>query len=111
MSQKIVLKAGEAKTITLRLTDDSGPVDLSSAEVFMGVKRLKSDSAYIFSKSDADFNKAQASQGILEVFLSSSDTNKTPGLYIGELKIDFGGSPAVIEKTADFHIEIQSAVT
>ena len=68
MSSKIRLKQGEAKTITFTVTRAYGQaVDLTGATLFLGVKRHKSDTAYIFSKVDADFDKTQQALGIVDV--------------------------------------------
>ena len=109
MSSKVTLKQGEAKPLTLTVTEEGQAVDLTSATLFLGVKRYKSDAAYTFSKSDADFDKSQAAQGIVSVFLTASETNQEPGTYVGELKASFPGS--VVDKSVDWLVLIEPAVT
>jgi hypothetical protein len=96
----------------MTVTDaDGAAVNLSDATLLLGVKRNKSDAAYAFSKEDAAFNKDQAALGIVSVVLSAADTDQPEDTYIGELKCSWTGPPAVVEKSADFYIQIRLAVT
>jgi ribosomal protein S11 len=110
--EKIVLKQGEAKTIAITVTDANAvAVDLSSATLLLGAKKDKSDTAYAFSKLDESFNKAQAAQGIVSVDLTAMDTNQPEATYTGELRCAWAGPPIVVDKSADFFIQIKRAVT
>ncbi|MEW6386821.1 MAG: hypothetical protein AB1491_04810 [Thermodesulfobacteriota bacterium] len=109
MASQVTLKQGEAKTLTLTVTEAGQAVDLSGATLFLGVKRYKTDTAYTFSKNDGDFNKTQAAQGMVSVFLTGADTDREPGAYVGELKAAFPGS--VVEKSTDWLVLIEAAVT
>jgi ribosomal protein S11 len=110
MAGKIVIKQGEAKTITFTVKDASGAViNLSAATLLFGIKKDKADSAYAFSKLDADFNKAQAALGIVSVNLSVTDTNQAESTYVGELKCAWAGP--VVKKSEDFFLQIKRAVT
>jgi hypothetical protein len=87
-------------------------VDLSGTTLFLGVKKRKGDAVYAFSKEDSAFDKAQAAQGIVSVFLADADTNQVPGPYAGELKVTFPGAPpATVEKSGDLALSIEQAVT
>lgn len=110
---KLTLKQGEAKDVILSVvTSKRQPINLSGVDTFfLAIKRSKSDTTYIFSKDDVDFDKSLAASGIVSVFLTSTDTNQTPGTYVGELKMIYSESPAEIEKSADITIEIVKAVT
>jgi hypothetical protein len=111
MAEKLMLKQAEAKTIRFTVKGAAGVVvDLSAATLLFGVKKDKSDTAYTFSKLDAAFGKTQAALGIVTVELSATDTNQPPGTYIGELKCSWMGG-AVIDKSADFYLQIKQAVT
>lgn len=112
MAETITLKQGEAKKLTLMVTDGGGAaVDLSGCTLFLAVKRLKGDD-YAFSKDHNAFNLSQAAQGIISVFLVDADTNRTPGPYVGELKVTFpGAAPATVEKSGDLVFSIERAVT
>lgn len=108
---KIILKQGEAKTLTLTVTDQSGvAVDLSGATLLLGVKKDKGEVAYIVSKLDAAFTKTLAELGVVTVNLSATDTNQPEGTYTGELRCAWGDG-AVTEKSADFYLQIRRAVT
>ena len=112
MSGKIKLKQGEAKILTLAVKGRYGAVvDLSGATLFLGVKRKKTVTAYIFSKVDADFDKTDAALGIVTVYFSATDTMQTEDDYFGELKCSWSGSPEMIEKSADFIISIKKSIT
>jgi ribosomal protein S11 len=108
--EKLVIKQGEAKTVTFTVTDaDGAAVDLSAAAMFLGVKKDKSDAAYTFSHADADFDKTQAASGIVSVELSAADTDQPEATYIGELRCAWDGP--VIKKSEDFFIQVKRAVT
>jgi hypothetical protein len=111
MSEKLTLKQGEAKTITFTVKDADGVVvDLSDAELALGVKLNLTDTAYAIEKDDTDFETTQAAQGIVSVELAEADTNLTPGTYVGELKCSWTGPPIVINKSANFYLQIKVAV-
>lgn len=105
----ITLKQKEAKTIRFTVTDASGIVNLSTATLTFGVKKNKSDAAYVILKADALFGKVLAATGIVTVPLSATDTDLDQGEYIGELKTFF--SATNIDKSADITVVIEQAVT
>lgn len=110
MAEKFVLKQGEVKPITLTVTDASGAVvDLSAATLLLGVKKEKTDTAYTFFHEDADFDKTQAASGIVKVGLTAEDTNQEVATYKGELQCSWD-SPAVINKSVDFYLQIVGAI-
>ncbi len=109
MANKVSFKQGEAKTLTLTIKENGIAKDVSTATLLLGVKKPKSDTTYAFSKEDAGFNKTQAAQGIVSVFLSDTDLGIAPGLYIGELKVSFPDS--TIDKSADLSFMVEQAVT
>jgi hypothetical protein len=110
MANSVSLKQGEAKTLKLTVTDRGEAVDLTNATLFLGVKRQKSDAQYTFSKLDAAFDKGQAAQGKVSVFLAGADTTQIPGPYVGELKVTYPGTPTVIDKSSDLVLIIEEAV-
>jgi ribosomal protein S11 len=110
MVNKLVIKQGEAKTISFTVKDAQGAgVDLSGAVLLLGVKKDKSDSDYTFSKADQEFDKSQAANGIVAVNLTASDTNQPEATYIGELRCAWAGP--VIKKSEDFFFQVKRAVT
>lgn len=112
MAETITLKQGEAKLLTLTVTDGRGTaVDLSGCTLFLAVKQRKGEDS-TFAKIHSDFDLSQAAQGIISVFLDDADTNQPPGPYVGELKVTFPGAfPATIEKSRDLALSIERAVT
>ena len=110
MTNKLVIKQGEAKTITFTVRDALGTgVDLSGAALLLGVKKDKSEADYIITKTDQDFDKSRAANGIVAVNLAAADTNQPEATYIGELKCAWTGP--VIKKSDDFFLQIKKAVT
>ena len=110
MTNKLVIKQGEAKTITFTVRDALGTgVDLSGAALLLGVKKDKSEADYTFSKADPEFDKSQAANGLVSVNLSAADTDQPEATYIGELKCAWAGP--VIKKSEDFFLQVKRAVT
>jgi len=107
--RSVIFKQKEAKTLVLTITDNGVPVDLSAAILELGVKKHKSDTTYVINKKDTDFDKTQAINGIVSVYISDQDTNQDPWAYVGELKVVFSASS--IDKSADLTIIIEQAVT
>jgi hypothetical protein len=114
------LKQGEAKPLTMVVTDEFGAyVDISAASLFLGVKRTKEQVGYSISKDDGDFDKVNAEtpdglkgaeNGAVSVFLDENDTNIPPGAYFCELKVTWSGAPQNIERTEDFFLTIRKSV-
>ena len=63
----------------------------------------------MISKVDADFNKSQAADGIVKVFLTSVDTSQTPGDYYAELRAAWTGGN-VIKNEEDIILNIEQAL-
>lgn len=103
------IKQGESKSLILIVRDaDGSATDLSSTTLFLGIKRSKSDSAYVIQKDNSDFVRTQEATGIVTVLLTEEDTAAS-GQFIGELKVQFEGGN--IEKSSDFKLTIEKAVT
>jgi hypothetical protein len=108
--EKMVVKQGEAKTITFTVKDAQGTgVDLSAATLLLGVKKDKSEARYTFTKTDLEFDKSQAASGIVSVNLTAADTGQPEATYIGELRCAWAGP--VIKKSDDFFLQVKGAVT
>jgi hypothetical protein len=106
----IKIKQGEAKTLTLTVTDEySRKVDLTGAALFLGIKRNKADTSYLISKEHDDFELAGVAQGQVTVLLSADDTDQSIGRLTGELKVTFLSLEIV--KSDDFYLIIEEAVT
>lgn len=109
MSKQVAFKQKEAKILTLTVTENGNPVNLAGAELFLGVKKNKSDASYVFSKADADFNKAQAASGIVTVFLTNTDLDQEAGPYVAELRVSY--LDGTIDKSTDLILIINKAIT
>jgi hypothetical protein len=108
--EKMVIKQGEAKTVTFTVKDSLGTgVDLSGATLLLGVKKDKSEAEYTITKTDQDFDKSRAANGIVAINLAAEDTNQPEATYIGELRCAWTGP--VIKKSEDFFLQIKKAVT
>jgi len=82
----------EAKTLKFTLTDSSGNIiDATSATCHLYIKNDIEDSSSIITKQDSDFNKADASNGILKVTLTSDDLDRS-GVFYGVLKLEFSAT-------------------
>ena len=105
----LTLKQGEEKPLIITVKDSSGSVvNLDDTTLFLGVKSLKTDTNYAFSKDDTKFNKDDAAVGVVIVLLETEDT-AIDGKFYGELKISYDGG--IIEKSSDFILKILKAVT
>jgi len=101
----VSFKRREAKTLRFTIKDKDGNVlDVSSTTLTFGVKRLKSDLAFIIEKDNTDFDKTQAVDGIVDVDLSADDLDHDDDLYVGELKTYFSSSN--IDKSVDIDFTI-----
>jgi hypothetical protein len=92
--QSIVCFRGEAKTwrFTITYATDGSAVDCSTATCAFAIKRHAKDTAALVTKSDSDFTKTLASDGILDLVLDSDDTDQTPASYVGQLDLTFSAS-------------------
>jgi hypothetical protein len=110
MMANMVIKQGEARTITFTVKDALGTgVDLSGAVLLLAVKQDKSEAEYTFAKADPELDKSQAASGVVSVNLNAADTDQPEATYIGELKCTWAGP--VIKKSEDFFLQIKRAVT
>jgi hypothetical protein len=109
---RIKLIQGEAKPVTLKVTEKGKPVPIPpEAILLLGVKKNKEDGAYVFTVENAEFNRSQADRGILSFYATPEHTNNAPGVYVAQLKITFTpGPPEETEKTDPFEIEIEKAI-
>jgi len=104
-NEEVSFKRKEAKTLRFTIKDAAGdPVNVSAATLTFGVKRLKSDPAYIIEKADGTFDKTLAASGIVTLPLSADNLDQEKNLYVGELKIHFSSSN--IDKSGDIDFTI-----
>lgn len=103
---------GEGKVLPFRIKDKTTGrwLDLTGATFFLSAKRSPDDAEPIFTKVDADFEKAAVASGFVTVFLTAYDTFRPPWVYKAELRVIRTGSPAPITKLP-FDLEILKAIS
>ena len=112
---KVQIYQGEAKTLPFRIKDrQTGRVlDLTGATFLLWVKRSPENAEPVFTKVDADFNKAAAASGYVSTFLTAYDTFQEPWNYQGELRVTKAADPdgnIGVEKLV-FDLEILPSAT
>jgi len=104
----LIMKQGEAKTITFTVTDsDAAAVDCSSTTCSFIVAKKKGGTA-IISKADGDFDKTSAATGVLTITISGTESNIDDSDYLSELKITFTSSN--IDKSEDIVFNIKKSI-
>ncbi len=106
----IELKVGDKQEIPFYLTDASGAaLDVSSAQLTMKFKRHKSETDAVISKEDSDFDKTDAGDGLVSVWINEQDCDNGPCRLIGDIRIVYAGGPKL--HTGDFTMTIEESVT
>ena len=109
MATTITLKQKEGKTLKFEYKQSNGSVfNLSLATINLFVKDLKSDATYVIQKSDGDFDKSQASSGIVKVILNTTDLDVQAKKYVGEIVANF--SVSSFDRSDDFFLDILEKV-
>jgi hypothetical protein len=102
----IVFKRKEGKWIVFTVTKNSVAVDLTTTICSFVVKEDLDDIVYVIEKTDGDFDKSQAANGIIRVNISTTDSDITEKIYYSELKIIFtSGVNEDLSETLSFEIE------
>lgn len=105
----LVFKEGEARSgVQFTIKQDGSAINLSTATLTMSVRNKVTDASTIFDKSDSDFDKTDAADGIVTVNFSAADL-ASPGTYVADIKIAF--SVTDIRKTEQYRFIIENAVT
>jgi len=105
----LVFKEGEARSgVQFTIKQGGSAIDLSTATLAMSIREKVTDTSTIFDKSDSDFDKTDAADGIVTVNFSAANL-ATPGTYVADIKVRFSATD--IRKTEQFHFVIQAAVT
>ena len=90
MAGEIVIKNGEGKWLQFTITRNNQVIDLSTALFQFGVKKNIDDASYVLEKVDADFDKTNASVGVVKINILASETSVDllpAGRYSSELEI------------------------
>ena len=107
---EIRLKQREAKTVRFTIKDSTGAaVDLTGSVCSFQVVSRSDYQVKLITKSDGDFDKAEAGSGILGLPLSSTNLDLQEGTYDAELKIEFSSSN--IDKSKTIRFVMEKAIT
>ena len=103
----MTLKTKEQKTLSFNFKDAEGAViDLIGATFSMVIE--DSSGTEVITKSDTDFDKSLAVNGIAKVTLTSSDLDMTAGVYSLELKTIFPSGE--VDKSTTFSVNLIQAL-
>jgi hypothetical protein len=108
---KIDIKQGESKLLnfTIKSKNTMSTVDVSGAEFTFTIQPNEYEEA-ILTKSNTDFITTNAINGIVSTTLLAVDTEDLdPGVYTGELKIEFDGGG--VSKSVNIEVNISSSLT
>jgi len=109
LSLEISVKKGEAKTLKFTYTDLSGDaVDVSGATFSFVVKSSKAETSYLIEKTDANFDKSGAENGIVSVILNETDLAQDPAVYFAEIRAHWSSDNSDLSK--DIKLTIEQAV-
>jgi len=107
----IIVKEGEAKTLTFTITQSGEDLDVSGGDFRFAVKQTKDDAAYQINKTTSDFDDTNAGDGILTLPVTF---DIDPGEYVAELMINLtdssAGGDGNIDKSLDLSLEVLKAV-
>lgn len=108
MGSSINVKRGEGRTVTFTITQGGVALDVSASTITFTVKTVDKEGTAKISKSDTDFDKTDASSGIITLVLNTTDTDITPKSYTGELKFVWTANSTY--KSVDVPLYIEKAV-
>jgi hypothetical protein len=113
---------GEVRPLIFEVYYQGSPMNLSDCTFGLEVRRTPDDPVYIL-KSDSNFDKSQAANGIVLVTLTAADLSEV-GTFYGQLAVtDSGGlvrksepfmliiKPAIVYPVYDLTINIQVVTT
>lgn len=105
----ITLQQGEGKPLQLTYTNSvtKKATDLTGASVSFIVRAMPGGTVVI-KKSDDDFNKGLASDGIITFTLQTDETNITPGVYYAQARAHL--SSANSDLSDKFTIKIEGSL-
>lgn len=93
--------------ITLTLTDRStgNPIDLSAASTTVVVKLRASGSTTLLATLPC--TKVDPANGVVKFGFPGTTLNVTPGQYVGEIEMNFGGQILTVFDLLNFYIRQQ----
>ena len=105
----ISYKRGEGLTVKIEYSG-LGSLDLATATFSAIFKRKKSDpdAVAVIAKADIDFDKTQIADNVVFFDITVTDTDITPGTYVGEVRAAF--SATIADITQDIALVIAESV-
>lgn len=102
----ISIKQGEARTLSFTITDlDGEAISVTDATMSFVVKEQKTDTEYMIEKEHDVFDMTYASDGIVTLPLSDTDTDIEPESYVAELKAEIDSANIIKSEDIDFVVE------
>lgn len=105
----ITIKQREGKWLQFTFTRNNAVIDLSSATFTLVVKESYDDTTYLIEKVDGDFDKSQASVGIVRVNLDVDDTDLDSGNYFLEIRTVITADTDV-DKSVTYTLQIERSI-
>lgn len=106
----IDIKTGEGKWVRFTITQDGAIVNCSAATFTFGLKKQWNDTEYIIEKTDTDFDKSEAANGIVSINITATESSSLDlGTHVGELKIIFTADEDV-DKSEIFNVNVKRSV-
>ena len=88
----IEMAQGEGKRIKLTITRNGSPVDMTDKSCRFVAKQNYEDTSYLIEKSDSDFDKTEASSGIVYFNIVSGESLVIePDTYMANFKAVISG--------------------
>jgi len=104
----MILKQGEAKTITFTVTDSAGTAQDLTGSTFTFVMSQMKDTTAVVTVANAAFGIGSIATGVITCPLSTANTDRA-GKYRGELKIVLASGD--VDKSKFIEIDIVEAIT
>jgi hypothetical protein len=105
----ITIKRGEGKNIQFTITRNNAVIDLSLATFRFVVKENYEATTYLIEKTNGDFDKSQASVGVVIVNISATDSDIAAGNYFAEL-ITIITADTDVDKSTEISFEIEKTL-
>lgn len=107
----ITMKQGEGKDITFTYTLSGVVQDVSSNTFYFAVKESTADAAALIEKNDGDFDKTNASSGIVVCNITATESAALDeGEYIAEIRM-IATADTDVDKSQDITFTITDSAT
>lgn len=113
MGKTVQIKQGEGVSLVIKFKQSGASLSVAGASLAFKVKDDSRTNLIITKSSEttpADWTRTNEVAGLVEVYLSTSDTSKTAGNYLGEAKAAWSGTTNT-RKSGDISFIIKEAIT